>query len=193
MSDQPKRPVIEHDGSVKGILIATPAYGQYMTAHTGGVLYSIAQMLTAGGIANQFLWFSMADVVEARNVFLTLWYDHHPQFSHLLMVDNDMHFSPFLIREMIKFGKPLTGVFYSRREVPADGNIAQIMIGHTLPGEQELEDGFLKCRRVGAGILLISRDIVTRILKAHPEINDLAEVGKLAQTGITRVIRAFDK
>jgi hypothetical protein len=180
-------PLIEHDDSMKGVLVVCPAYGQFMSAFTGGIFYSLGQLLTAARIPNQFIWFSMADVVEVRNVFLTLWYDAYPQFSHMLMVDNDMHFSPYLVRDMIKFGKPLTGCFYSRREMPPT------IIGHTLDGEPEIRDGFQKVKHMGGGVLLIKRDVVTQMLKKIPEVNDLRDVGTLGKTGVTRMIRGFDR
>ena len=176
------------------VLVMMPAYGQTMTSHTGGMLYALGQALTALGIKSQFLWFSMCDVVEARNVFLTRWYDEHPEYSHLLMIDADMHASPQLILDMIALNKPLVGVFYRNREQGHHGDINAVLIGHTLPSDKhEMLGGFLKVAHVGAGFLLIRRDVVTQMLKKFPEINDLAEVGKLSRAGVTRIIRAFEK
>ena len=176
------------------VLVMMPAYGQTMTSHTGGMLYALGQALTATGVKSQFLWFSMCDVVEARNVFLTRWYDEHPEYSHLLMIDADMHASPQLILDMIALNKPLVGVFYRNREQGHHGDINAVLIGHTLPSDKhEMLGGFLKVAHVGAGFLLIRRDVVTQMLKKFPEINDLAEVGKLSRAGVTRIIRAFEK
>lgn len=173
------------------VLVVVPCYGQMMTAHTGGMLYEIAQALTANGIKNLCLWFSMCDVVEARNVFLTRWYDDHPEFSHVLWIDNDMHAPAKLVMNMLSLDKDVTGVFYRRRE---DGDLNSVLIGHTLPGEDHtMINGFLRVAHVGFGIALVKRSAVTRMMKKFPEINDCAEVGNLMRAGATRVIRAFDK
>src|SRR5262245_27040828 len=175
------------------------AYGQTMTAHTGGMLYGIAQALTINGINSQCLWFSMCDVVEARNVFLTRWYDTHPEHTHVLFIDADNHAHPQLILDMLMVNKDVVGALYRNREQNLDD--AQAMIGHIKQGEQTVlrlrgEDQtgfFLNVDHVGGGFMLIKREAITTLLEKSPEISDVAEVGMREKAGVTRVIRAFEK
>jgi hypothetical protein len=174
---------------VKGVLIACPAGYQTMCAHTAGTLYSIAQLFTAAGIPNRFLWLSMTDIIEVRNIFITKFFDQYPEFSHFLTIDADMHFHPVLIKRMVELAKDVVGVVYSRRELPASP------IGHPMGPDEEwpIVDGFQRWRHLGGGVKLISRDCITRLIRAHPELNDCMDPGGLEKTGVTRVLRLFDR
>src|SRR5688500_16903210 len=120
--------------SKPSIMICVPAYGQSVTAQTMESLFKLAQFLSFNQIRHQLSWYSAADIVEVRNLFLTTWYDTQPQFSHLLFVDADMGFEPHLIRDMVKFDKPLTGTFYARRQMQAS------VVGATLHSDHTLKD-----------------------------------------------------
>jgi len=179
--------VIKHDGSVTGVLVFCPAGNQIISAHTAGNLYSIAQLLTASGIRSQFMWMSMSDIIDSRNVSITKFYDEFPQCSHFLSLDNDMHFTPQLIIDMFKAGKDVTGIAYAKREYPLS------VILRPLNDDNKVIDGFLEVSGVGGGVLLVKRDVVSKIMKKFPEVNDCNDVGTMGKTGITRVIRAFDR
>ena len=173
---------------ITGVLIVCPASNQMMTTPTAQSLYWLAKWLTASGIPNDLVCMTVAGIVDARTLLLTRWYDNHPECSHLLMIDADMHLAPGLIGDMLAFGKPLTGVFYCRREMPLS------IIGRVLDDKNKVVDGFMKVKDVGGGVMLISRAVVDRMLEKLPEINDTKRVGRLqSAAGITRMIRAFDE
>jgi hypothetical protein len=174
----------------KGIMICIPAYGQSMTAQTAESLYSTGQWLTRQGIPNQLSWMSAADIVEVRNLFLTTWYDGHPEFSHLLFIDSDMGFHPMLIRDMIKFGKPLMGVLYARRQMPASV-VGTVPEGHSI---KDVVNGFMKANDLGCGVMMISRDVVKTILEKMPEVSDAlpSVLSHAVPNKLLRLIRAFD-
>jgi hypothetical protein len=173
------------------IMICLPAYGQSNTAQTTESLYTLAQFLGFNQVRNQLSWYSGADIVEVRNLFLTTWYDTQPQFSHLLFVDADMGFPPELIRDMIKFDKPLTGVFYARRQMQPSIVGASLHSDHSL---KDVKDGFLPASYVGGGVMLIKRSMIKEMLEKMPEVIDaLPSVLANATTApLTRLIRAFD-
>jgi hypothetical protein len=173
------------------ILICVPAYGQSVTAQTMESLYTLAQFLAFNNVRNQLSWYSAADIVEVRNLFLTTWYDTQPQFSHLLFVDADMGFEPHLIRDMVKFDKPLTGTFYARRQMTASVVGAALHADHSL---KDVRDGFLPASYVGGGVMLIQRKMIKEMLEKMPEISDaLPSVLAQATTApLKRLIRAFD-
>lgn len=173
------------------IMICLPAYGQSNMAQTTESLYTLAQFLGYNQVRNQLSWYSGADIVEVRNLFLTTWYDTQPQFSHLLFVDADMGFPPELIRDMLEFDKPLTGVFYARRQMTPS------IVGGALHADHSVDDlvkGFLPAAYIGAGVMLIKRSLIKEMLEKMPEIIDsLPSVLANATTApLTRLIRAFD-
>lgn len=177
--------------SKPSVMICVPAYGQSVTAQTMESLFTLAQFFSFNQVRHQLSWYSAADIVEVRNLFLTTWYDCQPQFSHLLFIDADMGFEPLLIRDMIKFDKPLTGAFYARRQMEASVVGASLHADHTL---SDVVSGFLPASYVGGGVMLIKRSMIKEMLQKMPEISDaLPSVLANATTmPLTRLIRAFD-
>lgn len=178
--------------SKPSIMVCVPAYGQSVAAHTMESLFTLAQYLTVAGIRNQLSWYSAADIVEVRNLFLTSWYDCHKQFSHMLFIDADMGFQPQLIRDMVKFDKPLVGAFYARRQMPPSIVGAALDPEHTLA--DVTRDGFLKANYIGGGVMLISRKMIDALIEKMPSVIDSLPGVLAAATPLplTRLIRAFD-
>ena len=175
-----------------GILICVPAYGQTMCAQTAESIYTTGQFLTSQGILNRLSWFSAADIEDVRNLFVTVWYDGHPEFSHLLFVDSDMGFNARLVRDMLDFNKPLTGCLYAKRK-------AEPSIVGTVPEGHSMKDvtrGFIKAGGLGCGVMLIKREVITTMLEKMPELSDPIPSSLSEATPdlpLTRIIRAFDK
>lgn len=179
--------------NLSGVLICTPCYGQAMTMHTANSLFHAGQLMTAQGIPNTLYVYSLSDIVEARNIALTNWFDNYPEISHLLFVDSDMDFSPALIRDMLAFAiaraQHLIGVLYCSRDT------SQRVIGRLLDGsgdEIDLCGGFARVKDVGGGVMLIGREAVTKMMEANPGLSGVAQEGVKSAFGITRLIRAFD-
>jgi hypothetical protein len=180
-----------------GILVCVPAFGQANCAATTQSLYNLALHLTINGIASSMCFMSAADIAEVRNLFLTTWYDGHHKnlFSHMLFVDADMEFPAQLIADMIKFDKPLMGCLYARRSFPA------VAVGRCFNEDQsvdDLKDGFLEVSGVGGGVMMIERQVVTKMIEQMPEIIDTKVDGHPGQEMLgpggaeKRLIRAFD-
>lgn len=172
-------------------MVCLPAYGQSTSAQTTEALFKLAQFFTLNQIRHQLSWFSAADIVEVRNLFLTVWYDGHPQFSHMLFIDADMGFEPELIRDMLAFDKPLTGTFYARRQMPPSIVGAAKNANHSFP---DIKQGHLPAAYIGAGVMLIKRTMIAEMLEKKPEIIDSLP-GTLANATdikLTRFLRAFD-
>jgi len=175
-----------------GILICVPAMGQTMNAQTALSLYTTAQFLAAKNIHNRMTWYAAADIEDIRNLFVTAWYDGHPEFSHMLFVDADMGFEPELIRDFIRFDKPLMGVIYAKRKMPASV-VGTVPEGHNI---DDVVHGFIRATGLGCGVMMISRDVIATMLEKMPELSDpipssLAEA--TPDLKLTRIIRAFDK
>lgn len=173
------------------VMICVPAYGQSVVAHTMEALFKLAQFLTLNSIRHQLSWYSAADIVEVRNLFLTSWYDCHPQYSHMLFIDADMGFEPELIRDMLEFDKPLTGAFYARRQMPPSVVGAAFKEDHAFP---DIMKGHLRAAYVGAGVMLIKRSMIKEMLEKKPELIDAlpSVLAKATPLPLHRLLRVFD-
>lgn len=174
------------------VYITLPAFGRVCDAETAVSLIQTAALLTHKGIGGKVNTFSLPDIVDLRNIITTIFYDLLPDFTHLLMVDADMSFAPELIVDMIEFDQPLVGVMYPKKTYPV------MYVGKTLDGPQVVDRGFLKLQAVGAGVLLIKREVIEKMLHLKWATSDERQklpVGRDVMNAIKldRVIRCFDK
>lgn len=150
-------------------------------------------MLVQHGWSGGFGTLSYPDIVEIRNIFLTIWYDAQPQCSHMLFIDSDMGFPPELIRDMIAFDKPLVGALCPKKKLPIE------FAGRAKKGDARVVDGFMEVNGIGGAIMLISREVVTAMLAKYPEIDDRVTIKNHAAKsimdgqGVKRLIKAFNK
>lgn len=177
--------------SKPSVMICVPAYGQSVMAQTMESLFTLAQFFSFNQVRHQLSWYSAADIVEVRNLFLTTWYDCQPQFSHLLFIDSDMGFPAELIRDMIKFNKPLTGVFYARRQMTPSVVGGALRTDHSI---KDVKQGFLPASYIGGGVMLIQRSMIREMLEKMPQIIDALPSVLAGATPfpLKRLIRAFD-
>jgi hypothetical protein len=176
--------------NVSGVLICVPAGSQSVTAQTMESIYRTGQWLTHNRIENRLCWFAASDIVEVRNLFLTMWYDAYPAFSHVLFVDSDMGFGPELIRDMLAFDKPMTGVLYAKRS-PNPKVVGTLFPDHS---SADVQKGFIPAHEIGFGVVTIKRRVVETMLKRMPELSDTlpSVLGEAAEFKLKRLIRAFD-
>lgn len=173
------------------VMICVPAYGGSVVAQTMESVYSLAQFLTINQVRNQLSWFSAADIVEVRNLFITTWYDCYPQFSHMLFIDADMGFPAEMVRDMLEFDKPLTGTFYAKRQMeprvvgaPMDPDVKY----------HDMKQGHVLANYVGGGVMLIKRTMMDEMLEKLPGIVDKLPsfLAAATEAPLKRLIRAFD-
>ncbi len=186
-------------GRIQNIFIAMPVYGGEMKSDTAAAVDQVLGFFNKLGLSYLRYQLSMCDIVDARNASLTKWYDAHPESTHCLFIDSDMYFGVQQVSDMIALDKPLVGVVYSKREIPGskeDGtpDLQSITIGEPILNTPlQIVHGCQQWKYVGGGVLLIKREVVTRMLEKFPEMADYTNPGSLAKTGVTRMIRAFDK
>lgn len=173
------------------ILIAVPAYGQTVAAQTMESVYTLAQFLTINGVRNQLTWYSAADIVEVRNLFITTWYDCYPQFSHMLFVDADMGFDANMVRDMLEFDKPLVGTFYAKRQMQAT------VVGQPLDPNvtyHDMKQGHVRANYVGGGVMLIKRTMMDEMVEKLPQVVDKLPsfLAAASDAPLTRLLRVFD-
>ena len=149
-------------------------------------LVSVSRWLTQQRIHNHLTWLAVPNLPDVMALFLTTWYDALPEFSHLLFVEDDMAFPPELVGDMLDFDKPLVGAFYAKRQLPPR------MVGAAVSWEES--NGFVRADHIGAGVMLIRRDVITTMLEKLPDIVDEVSpsLQALVPMKLKRLIRAFD-
>lgn len=179
---------------VTGVSIMVPAGERQIYADTSQSLYDLGQLLASEGIPSRMKWMTCSDISDLRNLFLTLWYYKQPEASHLLMCDKDNRWSPFMVWDMLQFGKPITGCFYARREFPIS------VVGKALNDtdtDKDVIDGHLKVQGVGAGVLLIKRSAIAEMIEKLPEIIVTGEhhavAGQIKTYGLPHLLAPFKK
>jgi len=174
------------------IFFAIPAYGGKVVTEFMMSNIQLAQTLMANSIGAKFGSLSFPDIVEVRNIFLSIFYDKTPLATHIVMVDSDMNYSPELIIDMLNFDQPVVGIIPVKKKMPLE------FVGRALPEEPEPVNGYMKVDGCGAGVLMVTRECISEMLLKLPEIIDPFPINKhpaseliLAQ-GLTRLIRPFD-
>lgn len=174
------------------VFIHVPAFRKTNCSETTASLMALAKALLLGAKRDYYFneW-SWPDIAEARNVVLTIWYDT-TDAEFFLGIDDDMSFEPQLVLDMLRLNQPLAGCFYPKRTLPIQ------FVGQLLPGEPLWRDGFLKVKDFGAGVILIRRDCVARMLetgmaRSDPRVATHGCRSMLEPLGVKRIIRAFDK
>jgi hypothetical protein len=181
------------------INIAIPAYGNTYHSETVKSLFALSWRLQQERIKASLSEISYADIVDARNYLVSNFFDRRTE-SHLLFVDTDMGFSPDLIVDMLKFGKPFTGVVSPRRGLDAEtmrrgGNMRQALTYvHGKIDDASLTSGFVRTERCGAGILLLTRECIAEMVEKSPAAVD-TKLFKTLPFGapFKRFLRLFDR
>ncbi len=173
------------------VFLFVPAYGQMMTTATASSLMATQRVIEHNGMGGGFGTLSYPDIVEIRNIALTIWYDRI-QTSHMLFIDADMGWDAQLVLDMLAFNKPLVGALCPKKKLPIE------FAGRAKMGDVQVVNGFMEVNGIGGAVMLIQRDVVTKMLERFPEINDTVTVKNHAakdimeSQGVTRLIRAFD-
>ena len=173
------------------IYVALPAFGGQNASATSMSLFTLGAFLAMKGISCAGGTLSHPDIADARNMFLTMWYYLHPQSTHILFVDADMHFPPELVGDMVNFNKPLVGCVYRKKIDDLS------WVGESVPSQEiTVENGFVEMNRIGMGVTLISRGCVDEMIAKYPElIFDVPSTDDMAvySMGLRKVMRFFDK
>lgn len=173
------------------ILICLPAFGRINQAETTRSLMDLAWSLNANGYDYCFMTQSYPDIVELRDMMLTLWYDRLVDTDHCLMVDADMAFEPQLVLDMLALEEPLVGCLYPKKTYPIS------YVGRPQPGGAK-RGGFIEMRDIGFGVTLIRRDCVrdmldSRVAQSDSRIDAFTFGPMLREWGVNRLIKAFER
>lgn len=182
--------------SEKAIFIALPAYKGQMSSATGVSAAYAAAMITSMGYDPIISTLSMPDLPLLRNLFLSVWFEKTPA-KYFLTIDDDMEFSPDLIRSMIELDEPVVGTIYPHKSYP----VRFVVKGDMMPDkriEHPTDERFCQVDGIGMGCTLIRRDAIDQLLAAGlPFQTEGIEKLGIAQSiksigGLPRLLRAFD-
>lgn len=173
------------------VFIAVPSFGYQINSETTTSLVALTKELADRNMFGGFSALSFPDIVDLRNVFLSVWFDALDA-THMLFVDADMQFEPDLVRDMLNADKPLIGSLYAKKRLP------MAWVGSALVPPAEPENGLLEVQGLGCGTMLIRRDCVEGMIESgHAEtdtnLSGTALNGLLEPHGVKRIIRGFDK
>jgi hypothetical protein len=173
------------------VLICVPAFGYQNSSETTKSLVALTKEFAERGIFGGFATHSFPDIVDLRNVFLSIFYEAIDA-THLLFVDADMRFEPELVRDMLLADKPLIGALYPKKRLPLS------WVGSPIDPPAEPENGLLELEGIGCGVMLIRRDCIEDMIAAgtvqvQDDLRGTALVDLLNPYGVKRIIRAFDK
>lgn len=193
------------------VLIATPVYGDTVSS-----AYHTSIIETMGFFAREFPHIEFVHQVRSTSFFphvrniLASDVLNDASYTHLLLVDPDMGFSPSLIAKMLALGKPVVGAIYPEkkrnfdalRDVLARGGTAVqgeiASLGYVHDGEAlvtttggdgratlEVVDGFVRVTRAGTGLLLVAREALETMRAKVPGLWIETPAAWLVALGLT--------
>lgn len=171
------------------ILGCFPAYKNTLTGTTLLASHALANELHAKGIFWGVTSISNPSIDWVRNWFTTFWYYTAPQYTHMLMIDDDMGFAPQLVLDMLAFGEPVVGGLYPKKTDERQWAVSGIE-------KPEVRGPFMEVEGIGAGCLLIRRDAITTMIEKMPSILDTRpntlDSPIFKENGIKQFLRPFD-
>jgi len=169
--------------SIKKINIATPSYG---SSYSGAYVRSLYSLLSTGPqkrVAYSFSDIDYADVVTARNYLISNFYFNKTDCTHVLFIDDDMGFASELLYEMLDLQQDFVGVISPKRSIDLkklhslsnENFVKAFAMSCSFVGNPKVSganEKFVEVNSCGAGILLVSRNCITSMIKSCPEIVD---------------------
>ena len=168
------------------VFVFIPSFRGSISSLTFETSHRLMSTLMARGIPSSIATYSWPDIAELRNMALSVWYDTMKDSSHILFVDDDMGFAPELVVSMLDFSEPVVGAIYPKRTSP------RIWCGSGIEAAA-YRPGFIEVEAVGAGVLLIQREAVSRMIEHYPDlIGNYMMSEDMKKAGAERTLRFFD-
>lgn len=165
------------------LFIAVPAYGNIVTLNFASSLVLLSNRLRDFGIVHELAVIGNESLVtRGRNVLSNNFY--RSTHSHLLFLDADLSFDADDILAMLFMDKEIIGLPYSKKSLdwertaeaikagvePKDlPNISAAVVVNWADTKAFECDKPVEVRHLGTGLMLISRDVFTKLDAAHPE------------------------
>lgn len=176
------------------ILIATPAAGGMVTAAYTNAVFNIVKAFRdqRPRVAFDLRMCVGTELHMMRNFFAGVFMAES-YYSHLLFIDADTIISPKLVAKLLDFDKPFVGSLVPFRAIDR-GRLLQaarvaldaeeaislalnyvaadelIPVHGTSATSFHVSDGFVRSRRIGAGAMLVRRDVFDRMAVAYGDL-----------------------
>lgn len=174
------------------ILICTPAYGHQVTLH---YFYSILRLIPAlkeKNIESEVYAFGNESLISrARNLCMAKFLSKE-KYTHLLFIDADIGFNVQNVFRLLEKDVALCGGSYPKKVLKIDAlkkfaNLSEYemlvnsvdYVGTFLkdPDNEKKaivkveKDGFAEVQRLGAGMLLVRKDVILEMIEKYPELH----------------------
>ena len=165
------------------VVFATPCFGAQVTVAFLRSMLKLQQACAQHRIGFEFIEISGAPLVTyARNELVARFLDR-PHATHLMFIDADIAFEPEQVLRLLRFGADITAGVYPRKMIDWSKVTRAVQSGRAPEqaalhyvvawpdqGPLEVRNGFARVRYVGAGFLLMRRQVLTRLCEAYPEL-----------------------
>ncbi|MBY0613422.1 MAG: hypothetical protein K2P80_14685 [Beijerinckiaceae bacterium] len=161
------------------ILIAMPIYRQMLYIQTLSSLMALKDTFKEIGVDSTFIYVDSYDIVSARNMMSTYFYNNK-NFTHLLFVDDDMLFHSESILELLRIDRPLAGCICPMRKLDANAVYAaaldgkpleqakasalEFVVAHQRAEQLVVDQNFCKLNGIGMAVTLIRRDVFDKFI-----------------------------
>lgn len=149
------------------IFIATPAYGGQVT-----ISYLTSLLNTTFSLAQEEINFEVrmlgneSLIIKGRDMLTGMFMrtDH----THILFLDADVQWHPEDVLRLIAHDKEVICGAYPKKVFPLEYPIQWVWEEEGQSIKQK--DGIAEIKNAGAGFLLIKREVIEKLNKAHPEL-----------------------
>ncbi len=164
-------PVFEAEVITTGIMAALPCYGGMLTTATLRGLLETQRAMIGSGLP--FAVATMTNeslITRARNALVARFMASSA--SHLLFVDSDIGFSADAVLRLLGHGRPVIGGLYRSKTSERQEWVATLpeaVAGAPARVRRDTTTGAVEVLAIGTGFLLIHREVLAAMTRAHPQ------------------------
>tara|TARA_R110002051_G_scaffold137727_1_gene210202 strand:- start:188 stop:1114 length:927 start_codon:yes stop_codon:yes gene_type:complete len=169
------------------IMVCTPVHSDVSMHYCQAVL-KFQQECMMKNMLVSFTLLKSSLVTQGRNLCVADFLSHADKYTHLLFIDSDIDFNAKTIFKMLELDKDLIACPYSMKQLDFDKMWRRLKAekidkaddlmkaGFTFPikvPDQNaviVEKGVMKATHAPTGCMLIKRNVIERLIKAHPEL-----------------------
>lgn len=171
------------------IFLGMPMYGGMLTENTMHGLLQLQQWSMANGVGMRVQTMGNESLItRARNTIVSMMLDATDYVStHLLFIDADIGFSAKNIERLLCFDKDVVCGIYPRKHIhfekirdvlkeypdASPDQLEAMTLGYNLnfddPHDLNMVDGFAKVNEAATGMMLVKREVFTKMMKQFPE------------------------
>lgn len=152
------------------IMVAVPAWSGELPHEFINSLHETFAMFMAANVRHEFaVEASNADIVMARSKIFARFM--RSKCTHLLMVDDDMIWSPADVGRLFAAKADFAAVAGPKKKIPLQCAVQPIAIDENYGTVKfEPETGSVEVSEVGAAFVLLTRNLGEKMIEAYPEL-----------------------